>query len=126
MSNLIYASPDDIRPNRDRVDMKSIDLMDFLDWYAPVCNDKIPFKHSTLTPMIGKIIWDKRDFSLLANYLGEKRLWTVNDIGNGKFTLVPGVRIRNQEDLIGFIVTEVEYNRNDIGNLKVLIDVNNV
>lgn len=117
---LIYASPDNIRPNRDRIN--ELTPYDFVDMYIPICNDSRPFD-SPIKLLIGDVVWNKQDFALLGNYLGEKRIWAVNKISDTKYEIHAGVRISDQTNLLGYIITEIPYNRNDIGVLKIEVDL---
>lgn len=127
MAALIYTSPDNIRPNRDRTNV--LDVLDFIDMYKPICNNHRPFD----TPLIeyfgedlGNSIWHKQDYALLGNYLGEKKIWVVNKESDTEYTISAGIRISDQTNLVGYILTDIPYHRNDIGVLKVKIDLNEV
>lgn len=126
MSNLIYASPDNIKPNRDRIGMRIIDKIDFLDLYKPICNENHPFPNSYLNDELGNIVWDKREYSLLGNYISEKRIWTVSKINKHTYEIVTGIKLSGKKELIGYIITDIAYHRNEIGNLKVIIEIEHV
>ena len=120
---LIYTSPDDLRPNRDR--MKELDVYDFLGMYIPISNDQKPFNHP-LNEVLGNVVWHKHDYALLGNYLSEKSLWVVNEDAPGEYSVCAGIRISDQTNLVGYIITSIPYHRNDIGNLRIKIILDEV
>ena len=61
--------------------MREISLNDFLECYKPTCNECTPYPESLLTILMGKVIWDKRDYSRIASNLTSKHIVTGKQIG---------------------------------------------
>lgn len=118
MSTLIYASPDNTRANRNR--REPLDLYDFLDMYCPIDSNSLLPKGTVSEEIICKV-FDRREYKDIAHYVGNRQLWTLSKIDN-KFIITTGPKIRDTQDLIGYLVTEIPFNRNDMGTLRVEFD----
>lgn len=101
--------------------MRTLNEENFIKIYKPNCNDCTPYPDSLLKRILGNVIWDKRDYSRIASNLLSKTIWTVLE-EEEFYVIIPGILSDNKENNIGYIVTNVSYERNDIGTLQVIID----
>lgn len=102
--------------------MKQIDLETFIDKYQPICNQFRPYGNKKVTDVLGHVVYDKKDYAMVAPFMGEKRLWTVMQVDN-KVAITPGSYIVDKPEYLGYIVTECPFHINDMGNLEVTVKV---
>ena len=98
--------------------MKRLSIECFLECYEPVINT-IPSPDSILKKVLGNVIWDTREYNLLANNLNSKNIWSIWEY-NDKFMIIPGINYQ-KASLYGYIITDKPYHKNDISNLSIVI-----
>lgn len=101
------------------LNLKTISIEDFIEKYQPLGNPFRPFNNKALTDRLGHIIYDKKDYNLVAAYMGEKRLWTVLKEDTKDFRIIPGSYIVDKPSHIGYIISNIGYHKNDLGVLSI-------
>lgn len=101
--------------------MREISLNDFLECYKPTCNECTPYPENLLTILMGKVIWDKRDYSRIASNLTSKTIWTIFE-DDSSYYIVPAITQSMSSNLVGYIVCSIPYHSNDISNVKLVIN----
>lgn len=101
--------------------MNTITLQEFKDKYCPLENNITPFPQSFIKKALGNAIWDKSDYSRIASQLRDKTIWTILEDDSSYY--ITSTIIQNAgNELIGYVVTKIPYETNDIANIQVTID----
>ena len=98
--------------------MKILDVQEFIAYYKPLCAP-VPSPNNKLKEVLGDVVIDTREYNKLANQLNSKTIWSICEFKNN-FILMPGVTYPGVS-MFGYVLTDIPYHKNDIGNLKVII-----
>ena len=95
-----------------------LDVQEFIACYKPLCAP-VPSPNNKLKEVLGDVVTDTREYNKLANQLNSKTIWSICEFKNN-FILMPGVTYPGVS-MFGYVLTDIPYHKNDIGNLKVII-----
>lgn len=95
-----------------------LDVQEFIACYKPLCAP-VPSPNNKLKEVLGDVVIDTREYNKLANQLNSKTIWSICEFKN-VFILMPGVTYPGVS-MFGYVLTDIPYHKNDIGNLKVII-----
>lgn len=101
--------------------MKTIPLSDFIECYRPVCNNCTPYPDGVLKTALGPVIWDRRDYSRIGNELSNKSIWTIMTLGDDIYYIVAGIKLGLNQNIVGYIVTDVPYETKQTFLLKTIV-----
>lgn len=88
--------------------------------YVPMVNDKKPFPKGVLTDTLGCVFWDRRDYSMLGNYINLKSIWTVIE-REDVYMIVAGI-YEGLDSAIAFVLGECPYGINEVGRTVLIIN----
>ena len=88
--------------------MPKISNQEFIDNYSPICNEKYPTTLLQNTPL-HKYAFQKDEYSLLAEYIPEKRFFTIirDCTEEENYLIVPG--LLSKPNTRGYIITNHPY-----------------
>ena len=91
----------------------------FIDTYKPIENP-LARANDRLTDSLGKVVYDKLEYAALAGRAFDKTIWSVFMKGD-KYKIIPGIYHHGDDGLVGYIIGECPYHRNDIANLELIV-----
>lgn len=100
--------------------MKELSFEEF-QCYNPIENKCTPYPNNQLKCLLGPVIWDRSDYTRIASQLHSKTIWTIYQ-DSSSYYIIPTVTTGLSSNLVGYIVTEIPYETNNISNLKLIIN----
>jgi hypothetical protein len=93
----------------------------FKEYYRPICNDKVPYPNTYLKSILGPIIWDKKDITLIMSNSRSNNIWTITKELD-RFKIISTLTNTNSPNIVGYIVTQESYHLNHIANIVIYIN----